>query len=57
MLVGLKGRLPRDFYDTHRPLGPTGFHVSLLIRVRCEPDTQGISHSASVRFIVLRKFA
>jgi hypothetical protein len=58
VFVGLKGRLPSDFYDTHWPLRPTGFQVSLLlIRGRCEPDTQGISHYTSVRFIVLRKFA
>jgi len=28
------------------------FQVSLLIRVRCPPDTQGISHTASVSFPV-----
>ncbi len=30
----MQGLFPRDFYDTHRPLGPTGFQVSLLICVR-----------------------
>ncbi len=55
VLVGFKARLPRALYETYWPLGRTDFHVSLLIRVRCEADTQGISDCTSVRFIVLRK--
>jgi len=62
--VGVRGGCTRrleksttnGFYDTPRPLRPTASQVSLLIRVRCPPETPGISHSASVCFIVLRKF-
>jgi hypothetical protein len=59
VLVSLKTRLPRGFYDHPpplRPLRPTACQVSLLIRVWCPPETPGISHSASVCFIVLSKF-